>query len=133
MLTIGVIFSSCRSISPCSKNSDVTRSATRFSMGHGFVIADKSHTVMLIALNNERGSSLNQFAIEPGFTNCKNDPRFLKRKMSKNQKKIFQNSLDWPNGLLAHLKYTAKSVDKIASSSTRITRLYSSDDRFERI
>lgn len=83
LLTIGVIFNSSRSISPCSKNSELTRSATRFSIGHGLVIADKSHTVMLIARNNDRGSSLNQLAIEPGFTKPKNAPRFLHGKMEK--------------------------------------------------
>lgn len=78
ILTIGVMLSSCRSISPCSKNSDVTKSATRFSIGHGFVIADKSHTVMLIARKSDRGSSLNQLAIDVcGFTSFKNEPRFL--------------------------------------------------------
>lgn len=82
------MLSSCRSISPCSKNSDVTKSATRFSIGHGFVIADKSHTVMLIARNRDRESSLNQFAIDTfGLTSFKNDPRFLyvERKRTKNE------------------------------------------------
>lgn len=64
-------------MSPCSKNSELTSSATLFSMGQGFVIADKSHTVMLIARSNDRGSSLSQFAIAVGFTDLRNGPRFL--------------------------------------------------------
>lgn len=77
-LTIGVMLSSCRSMSPCSKNSEVTRSATLFSTGHGFVMADKSQTVILIARNNDLGSSLNQFAMDVfGLISFKNDPRFL--------------------------------------------------------
>lgn len=78
MMSIGVIFSSCRSISPCSKNSELTKSATRFSISHGFVMADKSQTVILIARNKERLSSFeNCSMVVDGFTEFRNEPRFL--------------------------------------------------------
>lgn len=103
LLTIGVILSFSRSISPCSKNSDDTNSATLFSTSHGFVIAAKSQTVISIALNNSLCSSKLQHGLSR--ITLKNAPLFL--------------------------KYTAKSVDRMASSSTLMTREYSSDDIFD--
>lgn len=76
---MGVILSSCLSISPCSKNSELTRSATRFSISQGFVIADKSHTVILIARRSERLSSFDHTSggVAEVLIKFKNDPRFL--------------------------------------------------------
>lgn len=80
-LTMGVIFSSCLSISPCWKNSLVTRLATRSSTSHGLLMAAKSHTVIVIARSNERLSSVTQ--ISGSLTSSlvakfRNSPRFLK-------------------------------------------------------
>lgn len=73
---MGVMLSSCFSMSPCSKNSELTRSATRFSISQGFVMADKSQTVMLMARRRARGSSATQW-LSGCCTLSRNGPRFL--------------------------------------------------------
>lgn len=118
--TIGVIFSFSLSMSPCSKNSEETSSATLFSISHGFVIAARSHTVINIALKSSLWSSTAQHGLSR--TTLKNAPLFL----NFTQKRSNQIS-NIATGT-TYLKYTAKSVDKIASSNTLMTLEYSSDE-----
>lgn len=75
LLTIGVIFSFSLSMSPCSKNSDDTNSATLFSTSQGFVMAARSQTVISMALNSSLCSSMAQQGPSP--TTLKKAPRFL--------------------------------------------------------
>jgi len=62
-----------------SKNSELTKSATRFSISHGFVMADKSQTVMLMARKSARGSSATQW-LTGWSTLSKKGPLFLLNK-----------------------------------------------------
>lgn len=104
-LTMGVILNLFLSISPCSKNSRVTSSATcqrsvkldheieknlyrrrrhkrtltkltRFSIGHGLVMAARSQTVIVIPRSNLRCSSLCHW-YDSFSTRWRKSPRFL--------------------------------------------------------
>lgn len=73
---MGVILSSLRSISPCSKNSLATRLATSHWISHGLVMAATSHAVIIIPRRSSRWSSCHQSYVLAD-TKSKKDPRLL--------------------------------------------------------
>ena len=120
LLTIGSSLSSFRSMSPCSKNSLATRSATFHCTSHGFVIAATSQAVIIIPRNSSRWSSCFQSYVR-SLISLKKPSRFLLKRVGQ----IHQcTSIIQARKKKHHFSIAQKNKKKLRKSSSKKKKLH---------